>query len=374
MRSRGARIGLFVAVLAVAVLAAASAGFILADQPDRPTDATFEQDYYTSPDFADATLADRSGEIAIESDEPRTILIATDRDPADLEFVVAALTEHGHDVRFYGAGGAPPMPAMPGEVVQEDVAIDQPPAQQPQSQLGMALADADAMVVLGAQQFSPADEAAIEAFADAGGPVAIATNPTAGTFGGANADAIADRFNVTVGEGYLYDTDDHDRNYERIFADATGVGPTSGEYELVLQRAAPVWHDGGEALVTAEATHATTRDGGTFDVAVERDGVLVVGDENIFDATNFDRADNEQFLGDVFTFLTTGPESPFEPDASDLPADPEEDEFPEEPIDEDDRAPDDEERIEEPVDEDRGEERDDEPVDEDRGEDDVVEE
>jgi len=102
---RGTRLGLFVGTLALVLVGAMVAGFVIADTPPERSDATVENDYFTSEALLEESeMTPQSGDIEFEEQPSRTVLISTDGDPNDLEPIVNALVAHGHDVRVHGGG------------------------------------------------------------------------------------------------------------------------------------------------------------------------------------------------------------------------------------------------------------------------------
>lgn len=305
------RLGVFTGVIVAVLLGAALVGFVAADAPPERTDATVDNEQFTSPDLlADSELTPRSSEIEFAAQPSRTVLVSTDGDPTDLEPVVDALVAHGHDVRLHGGGtgtvpAAPPVPGVQTTQTGVDTA---------DGDLAAALDDSDAFLIIGGSQFDEDDHDTIEEFADAGGPVVLATDST-GTPAGSSVNPLTSRFGITVGDGYLYDMHDNDANFQRIYADGTDVRLADDVDEVVLDGATPVRSSAGTALVTADGDirYSTTRESGAFDVAVQSENVVVIGDSDVVRPLNYNRADNEQLIGNVLEFLTSGPVSPYSP-------------------------------------------------------------
>jgi hypothetical protein len=303
---RSGAVTVLTALVVVGVLAVA-AGFVMAGGGDR-VDASVEKDYYTSESVVEsAKLVEASGQITIDSPRSATVLIKHDGPNGEIEPITRALIRAGHEVRFYRGGDA----MRPGE-----------------SRLNRSLADADAFLVVGASGFTPADLNGIEAFADAGGRVVVVHDATAGGMsvgipgipgpirptgpGGAPADALTSRFGISTGEGYLYNMQENDENHKRVFASPAGGRLAEGVDRLVLDTASPVYSGTGRTVVTAsDGTHySVSRDADEFAVAVRSGDALVLGDTAMLTETNYNRADNEVFLGNVLTFLTSGTKVP----------------------------------------------------------------
>lgn len=306
---RRTRVGLFVGTLALVVIGAMVAGFVIADTPPERSDATVENDYFTSEALLEASeMTPRSGEIELDARPSRTVLISTDGDPNDLEPIVDALVEHGHDVRVRGAGGsAVPITAITG------TGTAQAGVSSAEDGLESELAETDALFIVGGSQLSETDHETVEEFSDAGGRVVLAADST-GTLN-SDIDGLTSRFGMALGGGYLYDMHDNDANYQRVYASGANAGLADGVDEIVVDSAAPIRHDTGTAIATAsgETKYSTTRQSGEFDVAVRNGNTVVIGDSDIATPLNYNRADNEQLLGNALEHLTAGPTAPYSP-------------------------------------------------------------
>ena len=315
---RGKRLGVFVGALALVVVGAAVAGFVVADTPPERSDATVEKEYFTSEELVEeSNLRPKSGTIEFDEGPSRTVLISTNGDPSELEPVVDALVAHGHEVRIHGGGGTVPV-GVPATIVGAQAG----PTGTATAGGGLdaELADADALLIVGGSQFSEDDHEAIAAFADAGGPVALATD-SASAMGRSNIDELTSRFGMAVGEGYLYNMHENDANYQRVYAEGTGGDLGAGVDRVVLDGATPIESHGANAAVTAagETHYSTTRESGEYAAAVQNGNVVVIGDADIVRPFNYNRADNEQLLGNVLGVLTDGPEEPYTPAESTPP-------------------------------------------------------
>ncbi|MFB6137545.1 MAG: DUF4350 domain-containing protein [Halobacteriaceae archaeon] len=181
------------------------------------------------------------------------------------------------------------------------------------------LAAADALVVADpAVPYGPAQLDAVESFVDDGGRLLVAAEPTrrgAGAFGStrrSRVTALASRFGVAFGTGYLYnmapaDTDATFKNVLVTAADDRAESPAAGVERGAVYTAAPVWTvDGRTLLETRNGTHLSTAEGtGTYPVAaLAADGdVLAVGDTSLFGGEYHAVADNEVFVAGVADFL-----------------------------------------------------------------------
>lgn len=305
---RGKRIGLFVGTLALVLVGAMIAGLVIADTPPDRSDATVNNDYFTSEALLEESeMTPRSGDIEFEGQPSRTVLVSTDDDPNDLEPIVDALVAHGHDVRIHsGGGGTVPIAAVTGAQTAQAGASAAPGGFESE------VADVDALFIVGGSQLSEADHETVEEFSNSGGHVALAADST----GALNSDLneLTSRFGVTLGGGYLYDMYDNDVNYQRIYADGSSADLADDVNEIIVDSATPIQHTGTAIATTSgETRYSTTRESGEFDIAVQTGNAVIIGDSDIVTPLNYNRADNEQLLGNVLGYLTSGPPDPHSP-------------------------------------------------------------
>ena len=309
MRSLWARMGTFVVVVALVIGTAGVAGYATAPAaPDR-VDATVEKDYFTSERIVEnAQLAPRSGEIELSEQPERTVMISTDSSVEAVEPVVRALVRNGHEVRIHGGGGTPmPVTGILGGATMASASVSSS-----SGALASELAEVDALFAVGGSQFSDAEYATIEEFA-ANGSFVLATDP-GGTFQGSASDALTSRFGVAVGDGYLYNMHENDANFQRIYAEGGTSDLAAGVGRVVLDTAVPLQVNaaGTPGLTATEQTkYDTTRESSTYRVAVQSGNAIVIGDADFMAPLDYNRADNEVFLGNVLDHLVDTPENPY---------------------------------------------------------------
>lgn len=308
------RLGVLVGAVVLVVGAAAVIGLVAADAPPERADATVDADYYTDESLLeDAQLASRSGEIDLDDGPARTVVVSTDRAPSDLEPVLTALVEHGHEVRLRDhSAGVPsglPVGIVGGVGASQSTGSDGGPA------LARTLDDADALLVVGGSQFEQSDYDTIENFTDAGGRLLVATDPFAGLGGGTAGAPLAARYGIAIGSGYVYNMHENDANFQRVFAESTTAELANGVSDVVVDGAAPLSSEDGTALVSAagETRYSETRATGSYALAVRNGNALALGDVDIMRATNYNRAGNNNLLGNALGFLTDGPRAPYDP-------------------------------------------------------------
>ena len=320
-RSLPARLGVFLLVIAVVLAGAGFSGYLLAENPPDRVDATVEKDYFTNEEIVEnADLAPQSGDIALENQPSRTVLLSTDGSVSELEPVIGALVAHGHEVRIHGGGTS--FASMGGLLTGSTVATTSVSAVE--GGLESELAEVDALFAIGGSQFQSADYDTIENFSEEGS-VILATGPS-GPLAGSASEELTSRFGVTVGSGYLYNMARNDANYQRVYAAGGDSSVGDGVGETVLDTAAPVRsHNGTSVLSVGEQTHySVTRAAESYDVAVQTGNVLVVGDTDFMAPLDYNRADNEVLTGNLLTFLTDTPENPYSPpsESEQRPTDP----------------------------------------------------
>ena len=325
MTGTAKRIGVFVLVVAAVVGMAAIGGYAMAETPPDRTDATVEKNYFTDESLVtDAELTDRSGEVELSEQDSRTILISTDGQVSELEPVIEALVANGHEVRVQGGGSS--IQPMSGIITGSVTATQRVSAAD--GGLEEELGEADALLAVGGTQFSDEEYTTIESFAEEGS-VVLATDPSGG-LSGTVSDGLTARFGITVGEGYLYNMHENDANYQRVYA--AGASDDIGENvdRIVLDTAAPVTtHDGTTAATVGEQTrYSVTRETEQFAVAVQSGNVIVIGDSDFLTPLDYNRADNNVFLGNVLESLTDTPEDPYSPPSDEEPSSPDRTQYP----------------------------------------------
>lgn len=234
---------------------------------------------------------------------------------SDIQPLVAALVEGGHEVRFYS-----------------------PDRGGPRGNLNASLAGADAFVSAAPEErFSEAEADGVADFADRGGRVLLLAEPPSpspnvpltspqppgGVPGPGPQEAtltqVSSRFDVDVGTGYLYALSAETNNFRHVTATPAGGGPlVEGVDRVVLERATRVTAGAGArpSLTATDGTQlSATREPGAYAVAVRSGDVAVVGDASIVEPGTVRRADNEVFVGNLAEFLVTGNKRPAPPDA-----------------------------------------------------------
>jgi len=308
----------FVVTLAAVTGGAAVAGYVTADGA-APAPA-IQNDHYQNPDLI---ANDTPGQATVEMDASagsQTVLVDPGVEPAtarpvlpfsliglggggvadrDIRPLANALIENGHEVGVY----------VPDPDQQRRPAR---PGAEETTQLGERLAEADAFVTF-RTDYEPDELDAIESFVESGGHVVLATEPDAAYSqpGAASLDATLD---VTTESGYVYNMEENDLNYQRVYAEATGdASLTEGVDRAVFPSATPVGTPAGGAdvLRPIEGSElSTTRAPTDAPLLVRNDEVVMIGDSDFLSPDNARRADNDALIGNLADFLVTNDRTP----------------------------------------------------------------
>ncbi|GGM60759.1 hypothetical protein J2752_001318 [Halarchaeum rubridurum] len=304
-------LGAFVAVLLAAVVVTAGAG-VASDalggrdttQPDAPA--------YDTSDLLPTPVDDGGAVPVADAGTQKTVIVdaahgnAVGR--ADMQPLVNALVEGGHEVRFYTGGGSSSLISASGT-----------------SALNETLDDADAFVVADpAAAYSSSEADAVSAFADDGGRVLLlGDTPTtatstssllglstsATTAGSGQPNAVAARHGLSFNADYLYDMTENANNFQYVYGSPSGEsGLAAGVDRTVFDAAVAVTHgDAATAAISAEnVSRESTRTTGTYAVAVRSGNVAAIGDTWFLSPDGATVADNEVLVGNVADFLVSG--------------------------------------------------------------------
>jgi len=323
MRSVLPLAGTFVVVLALVLGGAAVAPTVTGDTPRQSMPAIENPQYSDesvvangTPGEADVTMAANTGNQTILIDpgleagpeRPRLPFFlgsfgpeTTERDVMPL---VNVLVENGHEVRVYNPEDNRERSGPPGPGGEEEGL----------SPVAKELADADAFVTFRTDYSDEALED-IETFASEDGRVLVAAEPDDAFDepGGAGLDSA---LGVTARPGYVYNLEENDLNYQRIYAEPTGdAAVTEGVDRVVFPTAAPVAAAGsanGTLTPTEGAELSTTRAATDAPVLVQRGNVVMVGDTDFLVPENTQRADTDVLVGNLADFLVTNDRNPGE--------------------------------------------------------------
>lgn len=299
----------FAAAFVVVVAAGAVLGFVVGDDTSDGLPGYTDID---NPQYdADRVSSDPSpGEADVDVDthvSGNEVVVhvggqVAERDVAPL---VNAIVESGNQVTIVADGFDEPDegPVMVGQSAVRQVT---PPDDGGNSALADELDDAHGFVSVGVTSYSEAEVADITDFFEDDGRVVVAVDP-------AEEFALGDGLSETFAElgvytqpGYVYNLDENDLNYQRIFAepeDSTML--THGVERAVFDTATPVQAAGvDEAMVPIEGSELSVSREETDEPVLVRDGdVALVGDTGFMTPENTQRADNDVLVANVAEFL-----------------------------------------------------------------------
>ena len=221
----------------------------------------------------------------------------------DIRPLANALIENGHEVGVY----------VPDPEQQRQRAA-RPGGQAGPTQLGERLAEADAFVTF-RTDYDEDELAEIESFVESGGHVIVATEPGA-AYDQPGATALDSTLDVTTEPGYVYNMEENDLNYQRVYAEPVAESDaalTEGVDRAVLPSATPVGTTavGTEVLRPIEGSElSTTRASTQASLLVRNDDVVMVGDSDFLSPQNAARADTDVLIGNLADFLVTNDRTP----------------------------------------------------------------
>jgi hypothetical protein len=141
--------------------------------------------------------------------------------------------------------------------------------------------------------------------------VIVATEPDA-AFDQPGAVGLDSTLGVTTDPGYVYNMQENDLNYQRVYAAPTGESDgalTEGVDRAVLPSATPVGTTvgGSDVLAPIEGSElSTTRASTEAPLLVRSDNVVMIGDSDFLSPENAQRADTDALIGNLADFLVSG--------------------------------------------------------------------
>ena len=280
----------FIATFAVIVVGAAVVGFVAAD--GAAPAPSMENEHYTDEDLVNDRTPGEADVSMSAVEPPKTVLVDTgaaagpfgdagvsERDIRPLSNVLIA---NGHEVSVHSPDG-------------------------PET-IGAELDDADAFVTF-RSDYAEADLDEIESFADDGNPVVSMTDPDE-AFGLPGNVAIDSHLGVSTEPGYVYNLEEHDMNYQRVYAEPDeGSDLTEDVDRVVFPTATPVEVTAGtDVLRPSEGAQlSTTRAATDKPVLVQDDNVIKIGTTGFMTPENAQRADNDVLIGNLADVLVTSP-------------------------------------------------------------------
>ena len=230
----------------------------------------------------------------------------------DIEPLVNTLIQGGAEVTVVSSGSPQSAFGSIGPVPQPPTA--RPPAPQPSdsdsgSTLGEKLSDADGFVSVGAGSYRDQDLAAISEFLDDGGRAVVAVTPQQEFAPSSGYAELFSEVGAYTEPGYVYNLEENDLNYQRIFAEPVGSTTLSDSVDrIVLDTATPVQApDADEVMRPIDGSVlSTTRAETELPVLVRNENAVLIGDTEFMHPENTQRADNDVFVGNLADFLVGG--------------------------------------------------------------------
>ena len=260
------------------------------------------------PANADIDADPEDGEVSVERTQNDSRIVIDlrrtgDTTRADLDPVVEALFEAGHSVTV-----------LDGESDEE---------------FGDALSGSSGLLIVQPTSAYPDGERdAIQDYVDVGGHAVIAGEPTQTRIGGGlfatisqvsfGATELSESYGIRVGAEGLYNVNDgqNDNNFKSIYATPTRGGVlTEGVETVTFHRSGYVVTNSDDVAVHYTAVEGTktldTRRAGTYPVVVRNDSVVFVADGSFLSQPELYDADNEEFTGNLLSFLASGDSGTF---------------------------------------------------------------
>jgi plastocyanin len=303
-------VGVFVLVVAVFGVA----GFVVSDDTTSGTTAAPEHVELENPQYsADRVSANSTpGQANIDMENPavnRKIVVHAGSNIAerDISPLVNELIEQGHEVDvlienrdLFGGG-----PILFG---QSQVSQIGPPPSSGDNEpvLDDRLEDAHAFISIGVNNYVQEDLEQITEFTEDNGRVVMAVDPNQEYGFGTGQSSAYGRLGVFTEPGYIYNLEENDLNYQRIFVEPEGGSMlTDGVDRAVFDSATPV----GAASVDAtfrpiEGSQLSTSRAQTDKPLLVRNGnVAIIGDTHFMAPENTQRADNDVLVANVGEYL-----------------------------------------------------------------------
>jgi hypothetical protein len=259
-----------------------------------------------------------AGQISLPStSESKRILIDTDHnnrfDRTKLQPVIETLTERGHTVKF--SGNIEQSASGPGQ----------------SSSFASALSDFDAvMIFYPTEQFTENEIDQLRTFTNTGGRVVMLGGPSqfdvsTGLLGSSVSsvqfagNALLERYGMRIDSDLLYNSNDErtDNNYKSIYVEPSEADSlTQGVNTVNLDSSGSiVIVENSPAKPLLQATDGTqrfsTRRSGQYVTAARTSNLVVVSDTTFMTDTDVYDVDNEQFVGNLLSFLTSGNKANF---------------------------------------------------------------
>jgi plastocyanin len=303
----------FLAVFVIVVAAGGVVGFVMNDDTTTNTTTAPEHVEIENPQWdADRVASNRTpGTASVEMDSSafqNKVVVhvggsLTERAIAPL---VNALVEGGHEVTVVAEqrqrfGGGPIVFSQ-----QSVRQVGPPPGGEDEAQLTGELDDAHGLISIGVSSYNDQDLEAIDEFVKNNGRVVMAVEPSQEFSFGEGHSQTYSNLGVYTEPGYVYNLEENDLNYQRIFAEPSGDSMlTEGVERAVFPSATPVQAiNQNEGMLPIEGSELSVTRAETDKPVLVRDkNVALVGDTDFLRPENTQRVDNDVLVGNIADFL-----------------------------------------------------------------------
>lgn len=298
-------VGTFVGILVLIVAIAAAAPLLAGSAPSENRTAINASTFEPSANLVETPAENGTLSVAA-TNESKVVVIdrahQNDFGSSDVQPMIDALVEAGHEVRYLGSTG---------QQVQRP-------------NLNATLRGADAFVTIAPRRgFRDGEVAGLTNFTERGGRVLLLAEPSSAQISGGllsgvsvtevstQLTTVSSEYGMAVGTGYLYNMYENANNFQNVYATPTGNDTlTDGVDRVTFDRATQVTVNDSTATSTLAAidrTHlSSTRANSTFAVAARSGNVTLVGDSDFISPTYVRDSDNEVLLSNTLTFLVSG--------------------------------------------------------------------
>jgi plastocyanin len=312
-KSMKAAVVSFLVVFVVVVAAGGVVGFMMDDDTTTESTTAPEHVEIENPQWdAERVVSNRTpGKASVEMDSSAfqnkvVVHVGPSMTARAISPLVNALIEGGHEVSVvaeqaqrFGGGGI-------SFSEQSVTQVGPPPGGQGGAQLSGELDDAHGLISIGVSSYSDQDLEAIDEFVANNGRVVMAVEPTQEFAFGEGHSQTYSNLGVFTEPGYVYNLEENDLNYQRIFAEPTGDSIlTEGVERAVFPSATPVQAiNQEEGMQPIEGTELSVTRAETDKPVLVRDkNVVLVGDTDFLRPENTQRVDNDVLVGNIADFL-----------------------------------------------------------------------
>ena len=300
-------VGVLVAVFVVSLLVGAVPNGGTQAAETAPEVADIENEQY---DLDQYDVDETPGQASVRMDsttENRTVLVHAGRGVTQRDFqpLANALIKNGHELRVLSEG-----PEL--AITIAGVQVAQRPQRRSDEEVTITgeLTDVDGLLVVGVEKYNDEELDAVSEFAADDGRVAMLTEPGDAFNPDDGATELQSMLGVFSQPGYVYNLEENDLNYQRIFAEPRDTDSlVEGVDRAVFDTVTPVGTEAGTELLgpVDNSKLSTTRAGTDAAVLVRNDNAVFGGDTDFLAPTNALRADNDELIGNLADFLVTGP-------------------------------------------------------------------